>query len=274
MRMLMVRVRVRMLHTDRHHRLVWHHSLTRHRLLKLPHGCMLVSSALKGVRCGLGRMQGITVETIVTSRAGHGPRREGAWAAVQRPGQTGLGVGIAVMSWDVWELVRAHCCNPGAIAVHKKLMMQMRPRHAAHHGFCVHATVELVSIGREAVAVVRVLWHVLAWQWSLNPKPARHHHLSMWLLAPDRVRNPGCRRRIVATRLRSAVVHECAWLMGSALVLDHGSLAAESLDTTFMSTHVRSLARVNATVSGQTGRLCLFVSLVGSRKETRRMAIY
>lgn len=72
-------------------------------------------------------------------------------------------------------------------------------------------------------------WHVLASHRPLHSHAVMYHHLPMRLLTPNiSVVCPRCRRRVVPSGFARSIVDESTRLMGSALVLDHSCLSAES----------------------------------------------
>lgn len=223
-------LRMLIVHGNGQHRLARHHSLCCRRVLELSHGRMLVLGALKGVRRGLGRVKRVVAKTVIANRTPHRCRGKCAWAAIQRGCQARFCVRVTVLSWYALELAGVHGRNSWVVGFDEVLLRHGGIRHAAHHSMLrVHVVGILGSVGREAVAVFVWCLHVLAWQRSLHSHSVVHHHLPMWLLTPDvGVVCPRRRRRVVPTGFASSVVDKSAWLMGSALVLDHGCLPAES----------------------------------------------
>lgn len=212
-------------------------------MLELSHGGMLVLGTLEGVRRGLRGVKGVVIKAVVTDGTPHRCRRECARAAIQRGGQARFCVRIAVLSWYALELAGVHGCDGWVVCFHEVLLGHGGIRHAAHHSMLrVHVVGILGSVGREAVTMFVWRLHVLARHWSLHSHSVVHHHLSVWLLTPDvGVMRPRRRRRVVSSGFASSIVDESTWLMGSALVLDHGRLPTERLYTAMVTAHVRPL---------------------------------
>lgn len=130
---------------------------------------------------------------------------------------------------------------------------------ALHHG-----GVEVGNINGDAVSV-RELLHAIGLHLGEVGKGSRGmatNDLAVGSLAGDNVHGPS-HGRLRGTRglvrVRSAVIQEIVGVettvVRSALVLDHGGLAAEALEATLMAALVRTLAGVDAAVAGETGGL-------------------